>query len=106
MAVLAKMVVQEQTERFGAQWPEEHFTEEHDWPPERQRTCNCERPDGIGQVHVKLTAVYEREPGHENHAFWTATPNGSIELTIENPVTAAYFETGAEYYVEIRKARK
>ncbi len=57
---------------------------------------------GMG-AHVKLTPVYSTDPEHENKKFWDATPNGNIELHIQNPIAVEAFELGAEYYVDFTK---
>jgi hypothetical protein len=37
----------------------------------------------------------------EVNAFWTATPQGSISITITNP--DAYLEVGGRYYVDFTR---
>lgn len=53
---------------------------------------------------VKLAPVYSTDPGHENKAFWDATPNGSISLDVVNPAGWAPFELEHEYYVDFTDA--
>jgi hypothetical protein len=110
MGVLAKMVVSEKTESWGAHYPPEHFDDDHwftNMDAGKGQTCECVMiPDGVGSVAVELRPVYSTEPGHENHKFWSATPTGSLKMTINNPAASGQFEVGVEYYVEIRKARK
>ncbi len=110
MPVIAKMHVVERTEHEGLTRPPEHFTEDHwfqkDENGQLKQNCKCENDVyGVANVSVILKPVYSQEEGHENHAFWDATPSGSLELMINNPAAAAYFETGVEYYVEIRKVQ-
>lgn len=40
----------------------------------------------------------------ENRVFGKNTPNGSIQLTITNPLAAEAFEVGREYYVDFTPA--
>jgi len=37
----------------------------------------------------------------EDHAFWTATPTGILNLTINNPRGAEIFQPGKAYYLDI-----
>lgn len=57
---------------------------------------------------LKLAAVYPDpvKDGYshdENHAFFNATPYGSIELWIQNPHGAELFQPGAAFYVDFTK---
>jgi len=109
MAVLAKMQVHEKAEQWGSEYPPEHYEEDHWFTSMAEigkQVCACEPKPGISSVQVKLSAVYNTTVGHPNHLFWQATPSGTLELSISNPDAAGFFETGVEYYVEIRKARK
>lgn len=47
---------------------------------------------------VKLAAVYGGS--EENQSFAKATPNGVIEMQIDNPPAAEVFELGREFYVD------
>ncbi len=110
MSVLAKMTVVERTEQSGAHKPAKHFEEDHWFQKDEggglKQDCGCGDDEyGIANVSVQLRPVYSQEEGHENHAFWDASPSGSLEMVINNPAAAEYFETGVEYYVEIRKAQ-
>ena len=110
MGVLAKFRVTSKTEIFGTHYPPEHFDEDH-WftsmAEGKGQKCECAMiNDGVGHVDVTMSPVYNTEPGHENHKFWQATPTGEIKLGINNPAASSQFEVGAEYFVEIRKARK
>lgn len=51
----------------------------------------------------KFAPVYSNKPEHENKAFWDATPQGSLQLTITNEA-AWVFELGQEYYLDITPA--
>lgn len=52
--------------------------------------------------YAKLQAVYGTEG--ENKDFWTATPIGSLEISISNPETKDYFKLGSEYYLDFTEA--
>lgn len=53
-------------------------------------------------VQVQLGAVYSADPQSENKSFASATPSGSLNLSIDpgRPAASA-FEVGGEYYVDI-----
>jgi len=63
-------------------------------------------------VIVKLSAVMPKSDGSEgfthgeDHAFWSATPQGTLELTIMNPGGAEIFQAGDDFYLDITKAPK
>ena len=40
----------------------------------------------------------------ENKRFSKATPNGSLEMTVDNPPAQAFFELGKTYYLDFTKA--
>lgn len=110
MGVLVKMVVTEKAEQWGNHYPPEHFDDDH-WfasmAEGKGQKCECEIiSNGVGSVNVTMRPVYDTEPGHENHKFWSATPTGELKMSINNPAASSQFEVGAEYYMEIRKARK
>lgn len=50
---------------------------------------------------VKMSPVYSTEPGHENKAFWEATPSGQLEFNTVNLDAVASLELGGEYYIDI-----
>ena len=54
-----------------------------------------------GSQFVKLYPVVASNPdaSEEDKAFWQATPNGSIELYINNPATEGFFGLNKRYYV-------
>lgn len=61
----------------------------------------------IGKVHerVTLNAVYESgAPTAENVRFAKATPNGRIEMTIDNPDAWGIFVPGDQVYVDFSPA--
>lgn len=61
-------------------------------------------PDTSGVI--RLSAVYSTDPNHENKSFWDATPSGTIDMYISNPVAFGFFELGEEVYVDFSKAAK
>jgi hypothetical protein len=56
------------------------------------------------QPTVTLSAVKDDDPASENHRFWTATPTGTVSLSINNPEGAEVFEPGKFYYVDFTAA--
>lgn len=52
---------------------------------------------------VKLNVVYSRVEGSENRDFTKATPSGTIEMTIDNPVAAVQFVPQRYYYVDFQE---
>ena len=56
----------------------------------------------------EFSRVFETQPGvdgnacEENHIFGKYTPNGKIEMTIDNPDVK--FEVGKFYYVDFTEA--
>jgi len=53
---------------------------------------------------VYMTPVFSDDPNSENKKFTEATPAGTFNMTITVPETAAFFEPGQEYYLDIVKA--
>lgn len=53
---------------------------------------------------IEMAPVYSDDPSHPNKAFWEATPNGKIEIQINNPLAIQQFEVGKEYYVDFSPA--
>jgi hypothetical protein len=53
---------------------------------------------------IEMTPVYSDDPEHPNRSFWEATPNGKIEMQINNPAALQQFEVGKEYYVDFLPA--
>lgn len=50
---------------------------------------------------VRLQAVYSRKEGTESHDFTTATPSGTLEMTINNPKASVQFVPLRNYYLDI-----
>ncbi len=42
--------------------------------------------------------------GDENERFWTASPSGSLELSMTNPAAAGVFKLGRCYYLDFTEA--
>lgn len=55
---------------------------------------------------VILRPVYSDDPSHENHAFWSATPTGMVDMWITNPAAFKQFVQGAEYYIDFTRAEE
>lgn len=57
---------------------------------------------------IKLSAVYEGTLGdnEENKRFTKATPNGTIQMMVDNPYASEQFSVGDEWYVNFEKAEK
>lgn len=59
---------------------------------------------------VRLSAVTGHEAGAspedaaENASFWSATPQGTAQLTITNGAAAEFFELGKSYYLDFSAA--
>lgn len=58
---------------------------------------------GGGSKQVKLQAVTD-DGDPENKAFWSATPSGTVDISISNPAAADVFEAGKSYYVDFTEA--
>ena len=50
---------------------------------------------------VRLQAVYSRKEGTESRDFTTATPSGTLEMTINNPLASCQFKPMRNYYLDI-----
>jgi len=57
---------------------------------------------GNNNVEANLTAV--TGDSEENKTFSKYTPNATVKMHITNPEALDFFEAGAEYIFEIRKA--
>lgn len=73
--------------------------------------CNSTTNTEYGAVIVKLSAAYPNKAldGYEHgedHAFFSATPQGTLEMTITNPGGAELFQPGDDFYLDITKAPK
>jgi len=64
---------------------------------------NAKAMSGEG-FSVFMTPVFSDDPASENKAFTEATPAGCFNMMITVPETAAFFEAGQEYYLDITKA--
>ena len=53
---------------------------------------------------VVLSPVYSDKDDDENRRFWTATPQGSIDMAMSNPEAAGLFKLGKAYYVDFSEA--
>lgn len=51
----------------------------------------------------KFMAIHDTAT-EENKRFSKATPNGSLEMTVDNPPAQAFFEIGKTYYLDFTKA--
>lgn len=58
-----------------------------------------------GSECISLIAVYD-ESIEENKRFSKATPAGSIELWVDNPMASDYLELGEYFYVDFTKCEK
>lgn len=63
----------------------------------------------VGRSVVEMSPVSpsaddDRITREENEKFWQATPNGRIELHIDNPAAAEQFQAGDPYYVTFEPA--
>jgi hypothetical protein len=61
----------------------------HSWSPSAQT--------------FKFSAVYDQTT-EENRRYSKATPNGSLEMTVDNPPAQEFFELGKTYYLDFSKA--
>lgn len=52
---------------------------------------------------VKLNAVTR---GEDNKKWASATPSGSIEMTIKNELAVEFFDVGEEYFIDFTLAPK
>ncbi len=53
---------------------------------------------------LKLTPVCPADPGNtedEDARFWNATPNGLIELTVDNKKSVEHMKPGDDFFVTI-----
>lgn len=60
--------------------------------------------EGAEQHDVLMDAVYDPEPGSDNHDFWKWTPAGQIRLSTVNPIAWQQLEVDKEYYVDFSPA--
>lgn len=67
--------------------------------------CHAVEPYGQS-TKVTLFCVYEGALGdnEENRRFFLASPNGRLEMTIDNPGAAVQFKQGRYYYLDMSEA--
>ncbi len=69
--------------------------------------CESVTKHAYGSEQVKLRAVCAA-PGEklnaENESFSKATPNGSMEMGIDNPGAQGFFKPGQSYYLDFSEA--
>lgn len=73
--------------------------------------CATVQHNEWGQAVVELSAVYPDKEldGYEHgedHAFFSATPQGKLTMTINNQYGAELFQPGDDFYLDITKAPK
>lgn len=54
---------------------------------------------------ITMFPVYSDDPKSENKAFCQYTPSGEFKMLVTVPETAAFFESGQEYYLDFTKAK-
>ena len=67
--------------------------------------CTSVETNEYGGTIVRLSAVSPSPAADgfahgEDHAFWTATPTGKIEMQINNPYGSELFQPGADFYLD------
>ena len=73
--------------------------------------CTSIETTEYGGVWVNLNAVYPQEHdgfkhSPEDHAFFSATPQGTLKMFITNPGGAELFQPGRDFYLDIQEAPK
>ena len=63
-------------------------------------TCTGVTTHSWPGVTVKLQTQYD-DSIPEDQKFSTATPSGSMEMTINNPSLEGFFEPGRHYYLDV-----
>lgn len=56
-----------------------------------------------GSKSFEFSAVYD-DGIEENKRYAKATPSGKLEIQIDNPPAAEFFELGKSYYLDFTKA--
>lgn len=64
----------------------------------------CPLPNGGSDVVMTAANWGGPADNPENKRFWEATPNGHLNLTINNPAAAGIFESGRYYYLDFTPA--
>jgi hypothetical protein len=49
---------------------------------------------------IELGAVYKDPKSEENTMYHSATPSGKIEMTVDNPAAAEFFQLNRNVYVD------
>lgn len=73
--------------------------------------CTSVETTEYGSIKVNLSAVYPNKEldGYEHgedHAFFKATPYGTLMMQIDNPYGAELFQPGDDFYLDFTKAPK
>lgn len=64
--------------------------------------CDSATPPGGGGGEVVMSAVTDGSP--ENERFWRHTPAGELRFSTVVERSLGFFEPGAEYVVDIKRA--
>ena len=83
-------------------------------PPTTRCKFRCMSVESFGPgagVKVNLSAIYPSESdgykhSAEDHAFFSATPSGTLSMHIQNPYGAELFEPGKNFYLDISEAKE
>jgi hypothetical protein len=69
------------------------------------KVSSIETYGGLSKVY-KFQAVGQDAPpeGEEDARFHKYTPNGSMQMTVDNPAIDGFFEIGKSYYLDIAAA--
>lgn len=118
MALVARMVAGEVTGRSGMPWVgcdadddgavpvEEAFGNYHYGVPVwLQGDKYVKQKQQQGSESFKLNVVRSQGGDDPSNQWFTASPIGSLEMTMENPEGFGYIVPGAEYRVTIEKIR-
>lgn len=65
--------------------------------------CNWVKDHGNNVKLIQLGVVYSKVQGTEDADFTKATPNGHIEMQVDNPAAAVQFVPGRYYYVDFQE---
>lgn len=118
MALVARMVAEEVTGRRGNPWvgcdaddegavpTEEAFGNYHYGVPVWLRGDKYVKQKAQqGSEQFKLAVVRSKDGDDPSNEWFTASPTGSLEMTMENPEGFGYVVPGAEYRVTIERIR-
>jgi hypothetical protein len=67
--------------------------------------CSAVTKTASGSEIVELNAVYASDNNAEDNTYAKATPQASVEMTIDNPDAHGAFEPGKRYYVDFSPAK-